>query len=117
MRFYNCLTKCAADGYPYSMEETTRLLARFLDADGKITALPKKRPARMLVLARLAEKFEPSRDYTEREVNRIIDAWHTFGDLFLLRREMIEAGVLCRTRDGSRYWRDAPDKADAPPLQ
>ena len=92
------------------MEQKELDIARFLDADGKIAFLPKKRPLRAAVLRYLAEKFEIGRDYKEREVNAIVDQWHTFGDLFLLRREMIEAGVMRRERDGSRYWREAePD--------
>ena len=77
----------------------------FLDGEGKITQLPKKEKVCVAVLAYLAEKFETGRDYTEREVNAVCDAWHTFGDYFLLRRELVDYGFLNRERDGSRYWR------------
>lgn len=77
----------------------------FLDGEGKITQLPGKLKVRLMVLAYLAEKFENDRDYTEREVNTLCDAWHTFGDFFLLRRELVDHGFLNRERDGTRYWR------------
>jgi hypothetical protein len=32
------------------------------------------------MLAYLADKFKAGRDYTGKEVNAIIDEWHTFGD-------------------------------------
>ena len=86
--------------------------SRFLDAEGRIVSLPKKRPLRAAVLGYLAGKFEVGRDYTEREVTAIVDRWHTFGDLCLLRREMIEAGVMRRVRDVSRYWREQEPDAD-----
>ena len=94
----------------------------FLDADGKITQLPQRRLVRIAVLAYLAEKFEIDRDYKEKEVNAICDAWHTFGDFFILRRELIDFGLLKRERDGSRYWKEdnkvevGSDSPLAPPL-
>ena len=45
------------------------------------------------------------RSYTEKEVNALLDERHTFGDFFLLRRELCDSGLLQRERDGSRYWR------------
>jgi len=81
-------------------------LTNFIDESGRITAWPKKHEKKRAVLLYLAEKFEADRRYTEREVNDVITRWHTFGDLFLLRRGMIEEKYLCRTRDGSAYWRN-----------
>lgn len=80
-------------------------LTNFINEDGRITAWPKKHDKKRAVLDYLAEKFEPDHHYTEREVNAVLEKWHTFGDLFLLRRGLIEEKLLCRTRDGSAYWR------------
>lgn len=85
------------------------VLERFIDGEGRIKQLPAKRETRLTVLAYLADKFETGRDYTEKEVNAIIDSWHTFGDYFLLRRELIDSGLMRRKRDGSRYWREKDD--------
>lgn len=81
-------------------------IKNFINENGQITAWPKKHEKKRNVLLYLAEKFEADRRYTEREVNDLIAQWHTFGDLFLLRRGMIEEKLLCRTRDGSAYWRN-----------
>lgn len=78
----------------------------FLDETGKIKQFPGKMTAKRAVLAYLAEKFSCDKDYTEQEVNEVIEKWHTFEDYFLLRRELIDGGYLCRTRDGSRYWKE-----------
>jgi len=77
----------------------------FLDGEGKVIQLPQRQQRKVAVLAYLAEKFPNGRDLTEREVNEICDCWHTFDDHFLLRRELVDNGLLCRERDGSRYWK------------
>ncbi len=79
---------------------------RFLDEDKKIKLWPGKREMKMEVLHYLSEKFETGVFYTEKEVNEIIKNWHTFGDFFLLRRELIEMKYLSRTRDGLQYWKE-----------
>ena len=81
-------------------------LTRFLDADGKLKQWSAKQAIREEACAYLALKFQYDRDYTERDVNAIIASAHTFGDYFVLRRAMIESGYLCRTPNGSRYWRN-----------
>jgi len=83
-----------------------RSIAMFLDDEGKIKQLPSKGGAKRAVLAYLATKFSCDKDYTQKEVNAIIDNWHTFGDYFLLRRELIDYQFLGRERDGSRYWKE-----------
>lgn len=80
-------------------------IAVFLDGDGKITRIPVPNRTKIPVLQYLAGKFEENRDYTEREVNCIIAAWHTFNDYFILRRLLIDYEFLCRVPDGSRYWK------------
>lgn len=80
-------------------------IAPFLDEMGRITRLPSKRKTRLEALEYLAGKFEMKRMYTERQINEICGRWHTFGDYFLLRRELVDNGLLNREQDGSRYWR------------
>lgn len=76
----------------------------FLDSEGKIKQIPVRNRTKIPVLSYLAGKFETSRDYTEKEVNRIIDEWHTFNDYFILRRLLVDHNMLNRTPDGTRYW-------------
>ncbi len=93
------------------MEPTVKY-TQFLDISGKIVRLPQKLKVRHALLEYLAEKFERGRTYTERQVNALCDEWHTFGDCFLLRRELVDNGLLCRERDGSRYWRAQADERE-----
>ena len=89
-----------------SMDEhtITEQIGRFLAEDGRINAFPSKTKSKILVLAYLATKFEPGKQYSEKEVNAIIERWHAFGDYFMLRRELCDRKFLARERDGSRYW-------------
>ena len=81
-------------------------LTRFLDDTGRLTKLPSKQRLRQYAYAYLAEKFEADSTYTEREVNAILNAWHTFGDYFILRRGLIDGEFLQRLPDGSKYWKN-----------
>jgi hypothetical protein len=79
-------------------------LRRFLDPQGRVMQFPAKREDRMLVLRYLASKFEAGREYTEPEVNAIINQWHSYQDHASLRRELFDSRLLDRTIDGARYW-------------
>ncbi len=78
-------------------------IAIFL-TDGMIKQVPARHRVRMQVLRYLAAKFEIGRTYTEREVNTIINQWHTFSDYFMLRRLLIDYHLMARTPDGAKYW-------------
>ena len=84
-------------------------ISQFLDSEGRIIQLPRKEAARMAVLEHLADKFSPGCEYTEQQVNILCNQWHTFGDYFLLRRELVDRGFLHRERDGFKYWRCPED--------
>lgn len=79
-------------------------LSAFIDKDGKVTQLPVPQRTKLPILAYLASKFEKARIYNEKEVNTIIDTWHTFGDYFILRRLLIDYKFLERTPNGAQYW-------------
>lgn len=97
-------TKCTVLGL-IAMDIPVELRG-FLDKDSKLKSWPsrKHRDKQLLVLEYLAPKFEVGREYSEKEVNEILNQHHTFGDPALLRRELYIAGLLDRTPDGSRYW-------------
>jgi len=56
-------------------------------------------------LGRVCESFERGRDYDEPSVNAIIQSRIAFEDYVLIRRELIDEGLLRRSRDCRRYWR------------
>lgn len=84
----------------------------FIDEAGKIKSWPSKHELKFKVLEYIANKFEYDHFYTEKEVNNIIDNYHTFGDYFLIRRGLIESKLFSRTRNGSKYWRRDENKIE-----
>jgi len=83
--------------------ELTHILRNFLDANGKLTAFPAKRKMKIYALLYLAQKIPTDADFTEREMNDILLAWHTFADPATLRRELYDYRFLDRSRDGKVY--------------
>ena len=51
----------------------------------------------------LASKFELGKNYTEKEVNQILNNWHTFEDWAMLRRDLYEKRFLWRETKGKEY--------------
>jgi len=84
-------------------ERSRRVLASCLEPDGTIKRLPSQSAQLNVILDYLVQAFTPGVDYTEKEVNTIIRRFHV--DVSGLRRDLVDAGLLARERDGSRYWR------------
>ncbi len=95
-RIYRRISHCGK-----SMEA----LKNFLDAEGRLTALPAKRKMKLHILVYLSEKFIRDKVYTEREVNALINEWHTYGDPVTLRRELCDHKILIRDPYGKEYRR------------
>ena len=79
-------------------------LKNFLDQEGRLTAFPAKRRMKLLALFYLAGKFDAEKTYTEKEVNELLNRWHTFGDPATLRRELFTHRFIDRERSGKSYW-------------
>ena len=78
-------------------------VARFMRL-GRIDRYPANRAERRELLAWIAgETFEPGEELTERKVNERLLSYTD--DVVLLRRYMIDFGVLERTPSGSSYFR------------
>jgi ArsR family transcriptional regulator len=68
---------------------------------GRLTGIPAQLKKRQIVIERLAEEFEPDRDYAEREVNQVLVEFHD--DVATLRRGLIEHKLM--ERDHGIYRR------------
>lgn len=88
-----------------AQEPLGRELRRFVDEQGRITSWPSKERDKLLIFDYLASRFEAGREYSEKEVNAIINAhMHpTFQDAATMRRELFNRRYFDRERDGSRY--------------
>lgn len=83
-------------------EKSKKVLGAHLNADGSIKQIPAS-PKLQVILNYLVEFFEFDKNYTEKEVNTILRRFNE--DTAGLRRDLIDAGMLARESDGSRYWR------------
>lgn len=83
-------------------EKSKKVLKAYLNADGSIKQIPAP-PKLQVILSYLVEFFEFDQNYTEREVNTILRRFNE--DTAGLRRDLVDAGMLARESDGSRYWR------------
>jgi hypothetical protein len=79
---------------------------KLFDGQGRMVRWPvRARAIQMLCMWVLWTRFTKRRPYTEREVNDILRAAHTFEDHVTLRRELVNDGLLTRATDGSVYHR------------
>ncbi len=78
----------------------------YLDPNGKFDRFPGKRQKKKqaLMLQFLAEQFTADRQYSEKEVNEILNRHHSFNDPATLRRLLFGSRLIDRTIDGRSYW-------------
>jgi hypothetical protein len=86
------------------LEKNTRqILKAHLNPDGTIKIIPVQPAKLRVILEYLVSAFASGANYSEKEVNLILAHFHP--DTSALRRYLIDAGMLERERNGSRYWR------------
>lgn len=90
------------------MKDYNKMADHYFDQAGILKQYPSKKPLREIVLQRIAGRFEPGKDYTEKEINQMLKEQLAFSDVALIRRELIDYAFLNRERDGSRYWKKEP---------
>ncbi|MEZ4859974.1 MAG: metalloregulator ArsR/SmtB family transcription factor [Caldilineaceae bacterium] len=88
-----------------------QILARWVK-DERLQGLPTQVQQRRVVLAWLAEKFALDRRYAPQQVDDLLAYWANWPatdqlDSTTLRRALVDASLLARTRDGRWYWRAA----------
>jgi hypothetical protein len=88
--------------------ERANVLRDFFDGD-RLKQIPAQRKKRVIVLQHLVARFEPERDYTEREVSDLLKQAHE--DFATLRRELIDYGFMTRAGGVYRVARDLPQRS------
>ncbi len=83
-------------------EKSKKVLKAHLNPDGSIKQIPSP-PKLQAILNYLVEFFEFDKNYTEKEVNTILRRFNE--DTAGLRRDLVDAGMIARESDGSRYWK------------
>jgi len=89
-------------------ETTQRSLKRML-ANGPLTAVPKRPSDQQLLVELAAAHLDAQKDYSEKELNEALKAWlATFCEPYsidhvTLRRMLVDARLVQRTKSGSAY--------------
>jgi hypothetical protein len=86
--------------------EKRKVLKAYLNPDGSIRQIPLQPAKLRVILAYLINTFTPEVFYTEKEVNMVLKRFNP--DVSSLRRYLVDAGLLRRETDGSKYWREVP---------
>ncbi|MEM6988055.1 MAG: DUF2087 domain-containing protein [Pseudomonadota bacterium] len=93
-----------ADDAPVDVRSVERALRRF-DLEGRLQTWPTKRNVQTLALWGIWARLPAGVVLQEKDINRLLNAEHSFEDPATLRRTMIACGMLTREKDGSDYLR------------
>ena len=96
----------APDGLD-TMSPTARKALLQFDDGRRLVRLPNKFSVQQMVMWALWTHFAARRTYTEKQVNAVLNAHHSFGDPATLRRELVNMKLLARKPDCSEYWKEA----------
>lgn len=88
---------------PAALSAHARKALMQFDSRGRLVRWPNKFTVQRLAMWVLWTHFDGRRVYTEREVNRILEAANAFGDHVTLRRELVNHKLLQRKSDCSEY--------------
>ena len=88
---------------PPGLTPTARKALTQFDSRGRLVRWPARYAVQRLAIWVLWTRFDARRVYSEREVNDILKAWHTWGDHATLRRELVNHRLLARKSDCSEY--------------
>lgn len=90
--------------FAITKEEYDKIIKQYFKAgpEGELSSFPTKQKRKVVVLTNLIKRFETRRQYTEKEVNNILQ--EAYDDYVTLRRYLIEYGFMDRKPDCSAYW-------------
>jgi hypothetical protein len=95
-----------------TLSKTVKRAITHFDTAGRLMRFPTQFAVRQHALWAMWVRLPAKRDMTEADVNGYIARYHTFDDNATLRRELVNAKMLWRTRDG-RIYRKEPVQPDA----
>ena len=80
-------------------------LTRHFDREGRLSHWPSKVSHQVACLWVLWSRLAPRESLRESEISALLKAHHSFGDHALLRRALVDYGLVTRTTDGREYRR------------
>lgn len=99
---------------PAADQALVERVARHFDAEGRLLRWPSRDSHVRLALWALWARLERGRVYSEVQISAALKALHVFGDHALLRRALVDYGLVARTDDCRDYRRiEQPPPAEA----
>jgi hypothetical protein len=97
----------AQPAVPAPAADLTRVQAalRFFDAAGRMTSWPARTQTQHLCLWVLWSRLPRGESLSEREISSRLNGWHLFGDAAILRRTLVELGLVSRSAGATAYLR------------
>jgi biotin operon repressor len=88
----------SSSGDDQEARERAKTIRDFFDGP-RLKQIPAQRKKRVIILQHLLARFDPDREYPEKEVNTLLREAHE--DVATLRRELVDYGFM--TREGGVY--------------
>lgn len=79
-------------------------LKNYLNEEGRLISFPSKRKLKIASMFYIASRIDAGVQFSEKEMNDIINKMCCFNDAALIRREMYDYRFINRTLDGKIYW-------------
>jgi hypothetical protein len=79
-----------------------QVVNNYADPDGRLKQIPTKQKKFEAILRYIIPAFEPGKRYSEKEVNEILERFNE--DTAVLRRGLVDYGMMGREKDGTQYW-------------
>lgn len=91
------------DRYAITKDDNEKILRTYFPdgLSGPLSEVPTKEKRKVAILRHIAKRFEPGRQYTEKEANALLK--EIYPDYVTIRRYLVEYGFLDRQKDGSMY--------------
>ncbi|NEU32056.1 DUF2087 domain-containing protein [bacterium LRH843] len=92
------------DRYDITQEEREEIIQKFFPEglNGRLEKFPPKEKQRLIILREIAKTLESECIYREKELNQMLE--NMYDDYVMIRRYLIEYGLVDRKADGSEYW-------------
>lgn len=90
---------------PAKPDPSSAKALRIFDAEGRMTRWPTGQKVQWLCLWPFWTMIPPRQQMSEKEINAILKAGNLFGDHVVLRRYLVDYGLVRRARDCSVYER------------
>lgn len=99
---------------PRAEAAKVQAMLRYFDQEGRLIRWPAKTSLQHLAVRVLWARVPARQDMTERAFSDMLNQWNLFGDAPILRRTMVELGLITRSADCRDYCRvEAPPSAEA----